>query len=509
MKKLFCISLLILALACAFAACDYAPDNTHPHKDGISLEDFTNSDGVHIEIGTGTGHTISYENGQLIINGEKVDYDFGFNSEDVITVEDGYLVVNGVKTEHQVKGEDVITVEDGYVVVNGNRTEHNVNKETIIGEEDGYLVVNGEKTQYKVKTADTITVDSDGYLVVNGVTTEYSVKSTGCNHIWKTVTTAPTCSKGGYDTMTCLLCDKSVKTNETSPIAHTYTTTYSVNDSYHWYQCTVCSATSGKGLHTDDGAGVCTTCLLPISATPGVDYDVSADGTYAEVIGYNGTATQVKIASVYEGLPVKKIYDSAFANNYMLISVVIPDSVETIGSSAFNNCCSLSSVVIGNSVTSISSYAFADCGSLSSVVIPDSVTSISSSAFSGCSDSLFSEYGYGKYLASGDNPYAVLIDIINENMGTYTIHEDTKIIANAAFSGCSRMTSITIPDSVKSIGYYIFDYCNNLSEIEYGGTVSQAQSLLGTRAFNLFGDGDHAPCIIKCSDGTYTLESGE
>lgn len=211
---------------------------------------------------------------------------------------------------------------------------------------------------------------------------------------------------------------------------------------------------------------------MPAPNTPGVVYDFSSDGTYAEVIGYIGTATQVKIASVYEGLPVKTIYDSAFYGNDTITSVVIPDSVETIGSSAFSYCSSLSSVVIGDSVTSIGDSAFSYCSSLTSVVIPDSVTYIGSSAFYGCSDSLFSEYEYGKYLASGDNPYAVLIGITNENMSTYTIHEDTKIIASTAFSGCSRMTSITIPDSVTSIGYEAFYSCGSLSSIVIPDSVT-------------------------------------
>lgn len=42
--------------------------------------------------------------------------------------------------------------------------------------------------------------------------------------------------------------------------------------------------------------------------TDGVYYDVSSDGTYAEVIDYVGTATKVKIADTYEGLPVTSIY---------------------------------------------------------------------------------------------------------------------------------------------------------------------------------------------------------
>ncbi len=106
-----------------------------------------------------------------------------------------------------------------------------------------------------------------------------------------------------------------------------------------------------------DDAGICTVCEQPITATDGVLYEASADGTYAEVDGYTGTATKVKIADTYESLPVKTIYDNAF-KNASITFIIIPDSVTSIGYSAFRGCSSLTSVVIGNSVTSIGEYAF-------------------------------------------------------------------------------------------------------------------------------------------------------
>ena len=144
-------------------------------------------------------------------------------TEPVITTEDGYLVVNGIKTEYEVNTADEITVEGGYLVVNGVKTEHKIYSEPVISVIDGYVAVNGVKTQY-------------------------SVVAFGCNHIWETVTTAPTCTAGGYDTMTCLLCDKSVQTNETAKIEHTYATTYTADDNYHWFACSVCGDVKDKSI---------------------------------------------------------------------------------------------------------------------------------------------------------------------------------------------------------------------------------------------------------------------
>ena len=431
--------------------------------------------------------------------------------EDVITVEDGYLVVNGVKTEYKVDEgtspevkEDVITVEDGYLVVNGVKTEYKVDKEDVIEFVDGYLVVNGVKTEYYFSQ---------------------------CDHVWQTSTVVPTCREGGYDIKTCSLCDKSVKLNYTAKLDHSYSDSYLSDISYHWHACTACGDVKDKAEHQPTDDGMCAVCEQPVSATPGVIYDVSADGTYAVVVAYSGSSAKVRIADTYEGLPVTTIYDNAFKNVYTITSVIIPDSVTTIGDHAFYWCSNLTSVVIGNSVTTIGDSAFSECSKLTSIVIPDSVTTIGGSAFSYCSDltsvvipdsvttigglafsycfSLtsvvipdsitnfgsnvfynaqvqFNEYENCKYLGSGDNPYCYLVEVTEENFSRYKIHEDTKVIAQYTFKSCSRLTSIVIPDSVTAISDYAFQSCLGLTSVVIGDSVTTI--------------GDHA--FIYCSNLT-------
>ena len=294
-------------------------------------------------------------------------------------------------------------------------------------------------------------------------------------------------------------------------IAHTYSEDWSHDSTAHWHEAVCgCDASSDYSAHQNVN-GFCSTCNRPLNSTVGVIYDLSADGTYAEVIGYEGTDTTVVIAEEYQGKPVTVIYDNAFYNNDKIISVVLPDNLitisdsafyscgrltslvmgknlTTIGSSAFWRCDSLTSVVIGDSVTSIGSYAFQYCDSLTSVVIPDSVTSIGSYAFEDCSslisvvigdsvtsigdrafydcDSLqFNVYDNVKYLASKANDYFAVIEGVNSNLSSITIHNDAKVIAGWAFYYYSRLTSVVIGDSVTSIGSSAFGGCSSLTEI--------------------------------------------
>ena len=281
----------------------------------------------------------------------------------------------------------------------------------------------------------------------------------------------------------------------TDKVAHSYASAYSFDAIYHWKQCTYCADVKDKAEHIVDGNGLCIVCAQPFSPTSGIIYDVSIDGTYAEVHGYEGNATQIVIADTYNGLPVKNIMTKAFYDNDNITSVLIPDSVTTIGDCAFYQCYNLTSVVIPDSVTTIGYDAFRECSNLTSVVIPDSVTmigynafyycsnltsvtigdgvtSIGSDAFSSCNSALYTEYEYGKYIGDASNPYAVLIELTNKNFTTYTIHEDTKYIAYGVFRECARLTNITIPDGVKSIGGSAFRDCDNLTSVVIPDSVT-------------------------------------
>ena len=134
----------------------------------------------------------------------------------------------------------------------------------------------------------------------------------------------------------------------------------------------------------------------------------------------------------------------------------------------------IKSVVIKDGVTSIGGYAFSDCSSLTSVTIPESVTSIGYWAFAGCT-SLPIENN----LRYADT---YLVEAVDKTQNSYIIKDGTRFIGSDAFSACSNLTSINIPESVTSIGSGAFRGCSGLT------SVTLPSTLMST------GDGSFAGC---------------
>ena len=107
-----------------------------------------------------------------------------------------------------------------------------------------------------------------------------------------------------------------------------------------------------------------------------------------------------------------------------------------ISPNAFNGCTALVSVTLPESIQSIYASAFEGCTALQSIVIPDATTLVFIRAFYGCTSLSSIEFG----------------------TGLTTIRE-------LAFRGCTGLTSLTLPASLATIGNAAFEYCTNLAEM--------------------------------------------
>lgn len=181
------------------------------------------------------------------------------------------------------------------------------------------------------------------------------------------------------------------------------------------------------------------------------------------------------------GAIVYGVTKGAFSSNKTLVSVTIPDSYKVIESNAFDNLAKLETVTFngagleklgelafseckaltkvdfgGEGLTTIGDSCFSGCVALSDINIPNSVSKLGKGAFNGCSSLNISTLPTSLKVIEAQTFAFTGITSIDLN--------GIEAIYNQAFWGATALAEIKNPDSLLSLGSYVFGSLLNTEE---------------------------------------------
>ena len=253
-------------------------------------------------------------------------------------------------------------------------------------------------------------------------------------------------------------------------------------------------------------------CILMLLPTVAGAYDFMADGIYYNVVDGHAVVTNNGQTGCYSGdivipnevayqgisYPVVAVGDSAFKDCTALTNITLSDSITIIGTSAFQGSTGLTSIIIPEAVTSIRGHAFSFCIGLTHITLPDLLTTIDEFAFSSCvnltsitiPESVTLIRNYPFYGCTGIK--TVIFNATScEYTGVYSLFdycplesivfgESVQHIPSFIVKGKTQLTSVTIPNSVKSIGREAFAECEGITSLYIGDSVNS----IGIEAFS-------------------------
>ena len=194
---------------------------------------------------------------------------------------------------------------------------------------------------------------------------------------------------------------------------------------------------------------------------------------------------------------VVAVGNNGFKGNTALKTVSMPESVKSIGASAFSGCTGLTKVIFGNKIETIGTGAFTDVtfyntGGTEKITV--SVENLKGMMFELSKDklckidltTLTDEKGIKYKLSTeGSANTATVIgytddvsaeltipQTVSDNRTGTVVEYTVTAIGNEAFSGCQKLTSVTLPSTVKSIGDQVFFECKELTSINIPESVT-------------------------------------
>ena len=241
-------------------------------------------------------------------------------------------------------------------------------------------------------------------------------------------------------------------------------------------------------LKTDADAAVIITATASAETKTGslgvsINYTLSPDGTLT-IKGFGATnrfnaspfgADAEKVLRVIfenEGNGITAIGRGLFMGCTNLKEITVPETVATIEGYLFDGCTSLKKAVINGGSNNIGEFIFNGCTALEELTLPYagfSLESVNAEKPSASLTNLFSAASY-------DNTYQVTnsygsVRYIPESLKSITITGGKNIPA-FAFEGMSKVTSVTVPDSVEFVGQNAFLECSSLEYFKMPSAIT-------------------------------------
>ncbi len=229
-------------------------------------------------------------------------------------------------------------------------------------------------------------------------------------------------------------------------------------------------------------------------------------GTYA-ITAKSSDAGEIAIKD-----GTKVILEYAFQENVSITSVTFPSSLTKVGEMAFYNCSALKSIKFPT-VASMTAelHAFAYCTGLKSIKFPtDGSLTIERRAFRDCTgleilkipnnvtlngENIFWNCSSLKHVEFNGNVIPKNTFQNSINLTSLVIGDKVESIDEYAFYNCA-VKELTLPKSIKSIGYSAFDK-NSIKKINYAGNREEWNNVV-IKTGNNFGSTEKKyNCIPK------------
>lgn len=276
------------------------------------------------------------------------------------------------------------------------------------------------------------------------------------------------------------------------------------------------------------------------------------DLSQTDISSIGGCSGLAKLSEVVLPSTVKEVEDNAFSGCSKLSNISLTN-VETIGSRAFLLCAKLTSLSLDNvkeignlafamtayedshpstgiagglisvsmpKVIDLGGWAFSGCSQLKYISVPN-VTSVGAYAFANCIKLSTMDLHNVKELGNGvfynrayDNVY----------LRSVILSDELENIPNGCFYGCKNLSDLTLPKSLKSIGYEAIPYLASEVIIPEGVTSIDSENFTNSSSITIPSTAQiigrlggknlqHVYCNViaplssKCFDDTYAAQA--